>query len=161
MPIKTEIVAWWGAILATIVFAWDIYKWKTAGPKLRVTVHTGMETINMPQYDGKTVISVNVSNYGDRPTTITHLGYLWFSSFWGRIRKRPNKAFVIPNPSDVHVLPYELKQGNLWTGIAIQDENVAQMANAGRLYCVLYHSHSERPIYRRVSIAKKGEKGVV
>ena len=61
---KTEIVAWWGAILASIVFVWDIYKWWTAGPKLRVSVHTGMMSINMPQYDGKTLIHVNVSNYG-------------------------------------------------------------------------------------------------
>ena len=58
---KTEIVAWWGAILATIVFAWDIYKWWTAGPKLRVSVQTGMKSINMPQYDDKTLIHVNVS----------------------------------------------------------------------------------------------------
>jgi len=27
----TSIVAWWGAILSTIVFLWDIYKHRTAG----------------------------------------------------------------------------------------------------------------------------------
>jgi len=31
----TSIVAWWGAILSTIVFLWDIYKHRTAGPRLR------------------------------------------------------------------------------------------------------------------------------
>jgi HJR/Mrr/RecB family endonuclease len=73
--VKTEIVAWWGAVLATIVFLWDIYKWRTAGRKLRVSVQSGMKSINMPQFEGKTLIHVNVSNYGDRPTTITNLGY--------------------------------------------------------------------------------------
>ncbi|MBI3370533.1 MAG: hypothetical protein HY017_02085 [Betaproteobacteria bacterium] len=147
---KTEIVAWWGAILATIVLFWDVYKWRAAGPKLRVSVQSGMESINMLQYDGKTLILVNVSNYGDRPTTFTNLGYLYFTNLWNRIRRRPDKAAIIPNPSDVHPLPHELKQGSLWSGIAIQDDQVTKWAKEGRLYCVLYHSHSERPIYRRV-----------
>jgi len=87
--VKTEIVAWWGAVLSSVVFLWDIYKWWTAGQKLRVTVQTGMKSINMPQYDGKTLILVNVANYGDRPTTITNLGYLYFTSLLGWIRRRP------------------------------------------------------------------------
>ena len=33
-------LSWWGAVLATIVFLWDIYKWWTVGPKLRVSVQT-------------------------------------------------------------------------------------------------------------------------
>ena len=152
---KTEIVAWWGAVLATIVFLWDIYKWWTVGPKLRVSVQTGMESINMPQYEGKTLILVNVSNYGDRPTTITNLGYLYFTTFWKRARHRPDKAAIVPNPSDTQRLPFELKQGNLWSGIAIQDEQVTAWAKEGLLYCVLYHSHSERPIYRRVVVHER------
>lgn len=147
---KTEIVAWWGAVLATIVFLWDIYKWRTAGPKLRVSVQSGMKSINMPQYEGKTLIYVNVSNYGDRPTTITNLGYLHFANLWTRMRGRPDAAAIVPNPNDVHLLPYELKQGNLWSGIAIQNDQVTKWATEGRLYCVLYHSHREQPIYRRV-----------
>ena len=155
MPLKTEIVAWWGAILATVVFLWDIYKWKTAGAKLRVTVQPNMKTINIPQYEGKTVISANVVNYGDRPTTIKNLGYLWFKNSWNRIRRRPDKAFIIPNPSEAHKLPYELKQGNLWTGLAIQDKDVETMARDGLLYCVLYHTHNEKPVYRRLRIPEK------
>lgn len=150
--VKIEFVAWWGAILATVVLAWDIYKWRTAGPKLRTTVQTGMQSINMPQYDGKTLITVNVSNYGDRPTTITNLGYLYFPNYWRRFRHWPEKAFVIPNPSDTQRLPFELKQGSLWSGIAIQDTEIAKMAKEGLLYCVLHHSHNERPIYRRVVV---------
>lgn len=155
VPFKTEIVAWWGAILATIVFIWDIYKWKMAGAKLRVTVQSNMESINIPQYDGKTLIAVNVVNYGDRPTTITNLGFLWFENLWNRIRRRPDKAFIIPNPSQAQVLPFELKQGNLWSGIAVQDVAVEAMARDGLLYCVLYHTHTEKPVYRRLRIPKK------
>jgi len=76
----TSIVAWWGAILSTIVFLWDIYKHRTAGPKLRFTVQTGMGTIHMPMYDGKTVMIANVTNYGDRPTTISGLSYVYYEN---------------------------------------------------------------------------------
>jgi hypothetical protein len=153
--VKTEVVAWWGAILATIVFVWDIYKWWTAGPKLRMAVLTGMESINIPQYDGKTLISVNVSNYGDRPTTITNLAFVYFTNLWRRFQHRAERAFVIPSPSDAQPLPFELKQGNLWNGVAIQDAEVEKMAKEGLLYCVLYHTHSERPLYRRVFVHER------
>jgi hypothetical protein len=23
----SDVAAWWGAVLATVVFAWDVYKW--------------------------------------------------------------------------------------------------------------------------------------
>lgn len=148
----TTIVAWWGAILASVVFLWDVYKWWTAGPKIRFSVQTGMESINMPEYDGRTLILANVTNYGDRPTTITNLGFLYFKSFWSQLRKRSDRAFIIPNPSTAQRLPFELKQGSVWSGITIQDEQVAEMATKGRLYCVLYHSHNEKPVKARVVI---------
>jgi hypothetical protein len=72
----TDIVAWWGAILATIVFAWDIIKWRLAGPKLRLSVNSGMQSINISEYEGKTLISATVVNYGDRPTTVTHMAFV-------------------------------------------------------------------------------------
>lgn len=25
---KTEFIAWWGAILSTVVLAWDVFKWR-------------------------------------------------------------------------------------------------------------------------------------
>ncbi len=148
----TTIVAWWGAILSSVVFLWDIYKWWATGSKIRFSVQSGMESINMPGYDGKTLILANVTNYGDRPTTITNLSFLYFESFWSQLRKRPDKVFFIPNPSTDQCLPFELKQGNVWTGIAIQDSKVAALATKGRLYCVLNHSHDEKPIKARVVI---------
>jgi hypothetical protein len=70
---STGIVAWWGAILSTIVFLWDIYKWQTSGPRIRFSVQTNMRTINVSGYKGKTLVSTNVTNYGERPTTLTNL----------------------------------------------------------------------------------------
>lgn len=146
------IVAWWGAILSTIVLAWDIYKWRTSGPKLRVAVQTGMQTFNMPEYDGKTLILVYVTNYGDRPTTITNLGLKFYPSAWAKIRNKATKAFVFPRPNTAQPLPFELKQGNLWCGIGEQTPEVLAMAKSGHLICELYHSHVNKPVRRRVVI---------
>jgi len=88
----TSIVAWWGAILSTGVFAWDIYKYRSAGPKLRFTAQTGMETVNAPFYEGKTLIVANVTNYGDRPTTITTVAFEYFKGSRRWRKKKPDKA---------------------------------------------------------------------
>lgn len=151
----TKIVAWWGAILSTIVFLWDIYKHKTAGPKLRFTVQANMETVNMPMYDGKTLIIATVTNHGDRPTTITNIGYQYYE---GRrfLRKRvPDRGAVIPAPSVVHPLPFELRPGAVWTGIAIQDPEIEKWATNGILDMFLSHSHTDKALRQRVVIKKK------
>jgi hypothetical protein len=152
---STAIVAWWGAILSTVVFVWDIYKHKTAGPKLRFSVQTGMESINMPQYEGKKLILANVTNYGDRPTTITNLGYLYFEKRRFLRKRIPDKAAIVPNPSIAQPLPFELKPGTVWMGICIQDSQVEKWATTGILDILLYHSHNSKPIRRRVVIRKR------
>lgn len=148
----TAFVAWWGATLSTIVFLWDIYKYRRAGPKLRFSVHTGLESVNMPQYQGKRLILANVTNYGDRPTTITNLGYVYFTKRRFLGNKIPDKAAIIPIPSTTQPLPFELRPGTLWTGIAIQDHEIEQWATNGLLYLMLYHSHNDKPLQRRVVI---------
>jgi hypothetical protein len=152
---STTIVAWWGAILSTIVFLWDIYKHRTAGPRLRFTARPAMKSFNVPMYEGKTLIIANVTNYGDRPTTITNLGYLYFK---GRrfLRKRiPDEAAIVPNPSTTQPLPFELKPGVVWMGVAVQDLQVEEWATTGILDMMLYHSHDQKPLRRRVVIRRK------
>jgi hypothetical protein len=146
----TVFVAWWGATLSTIVFLWDIYKHRTAGPKLRFSLQTGMESINSPRYEGKKLMLANVTNYGDRPTTITNLGYLYFKR--RRFFRKPiaDKAAIVPNPSPGQPLPFELKPGAVWMGVAIEDGNIREWATTGFLYMMLYHSHNDKPLRRRV-----------
>jgi len=150
---STAFVAWWGAILSTIVLLWDIYKYRHAGPKLRFSVQTGMET-NVPQYEGKTLILVKVSNSGDRATTITKLGCLYFTKRWRAIirRTKPDRPSIVLTPSSAEPLPYELKAGGIWTGFIVQEPDVEQRARTGFLYVVLYHSHSKKPIRQRAVI---------
>jgi len=151
----TEIVAWWGAIVATGVLIWDVIKWRLAGPKLRRTVKTGMQPFNILVYEGKTVIIAHVTNYGDRPTTITHLAFLFYRNWWRRLVRKANENYIIMTPNTIHPVPYELKPGTTWDGIAVQEKKTDKMAREGHLICALYHSHKERPLRRRITIQDK------
>jgi hypothetical protein len=151
----TSIVAWWGAILSTIVFLWDIYKHRTAGPRLRFTIQSGMKSINIPLYEGKTLIHVDVTNLGDRPTTITNVCFLYFK---GRrfLRKRiPDRAAIVLDLNRDQPIPFELKPGALWSGVAIQNKEVEEWATTGILDMTLHHSHSSKALRQRVIIRKK------
>ena len=66
----TDIVAWWGAIVATSVLIWDIYKWRTSGPRIKFIVQPNSLVVGDPARKGKRFISVKATNVGDRPTTI-------------------------------------------------------------------------------------------
>ena len=44
----TEVAAWVGATTGISGLLWDFYKWKTSGPKLAITINTGMEALPRP-----------------------------------------------------------------------------------------------------------------
>ena len=41
----TDWAAWWGAIIATLVLVWDMYKWKRSGPIINVSASLGIKTV--------------------------------------------------------------------------------------------------------------------
>jgi hypothetical protein len=154
VPKATEVVAWWGAVLSTTVFLWDIYKWQTSGPKLRVTIKPNMETINVPEYDGKKLLIFEVANCGDRPTTITNILFVRYNSTWARLRQRASNTFFIKNPNPRQPLPCEIKPGNIWTGLGIQGDELEGRARSGQMFCVVLHSHRKRHFKQRILISE-------
>ena len=80
---NTEIVAWWGAVLASVVFIWDIIKWRRNSPRLRLIVRpniiypdskkiqVGDDDRGNKQATIKPSIHIEVVNVGLVPTTIT------------------------------------------------------------------------------------------
>lgn len=162
----TEIAAWWGAAIATVVLLWDVYKWKTQGPRLVMRVSPNMEVWGDPSREGKTWVSVTVSNVGDRPTTMTGIGMEYYGNWYRRIRGRPDRAAVFPNPSDAFPLPKILNPGEQWLGLVPQeradkDFNLEEMSRTGHVVIWLGQSHSERAMRRRLTIRfnSNGKKG--
>jgi hypothetical protein len=146
----TTLVAWWGAVVATLVFAWDIYKWANRGARLEYSVKTNMKTIGDQAQKDMTFVTVRVSNTGDRSTTIENMGFLHYENWFLRLRRKPSFAAVVSNVGAPNPIPYEITPGGIWDGMAQQNKDLISMANKGRLYCCIYHSGAKRPIMRRV-----------
>lgn len=161
-PISIEfkwinIVAWWGAIVATVVLLWDIYKWKTAGPKIRFVVRPGIIVVGDPARKGQSFISAEATNIGDRPTTITNLVIQHYKSYFAMLRHKPQTSMLVTKPSASQPLPYVLQPGSVWQGLCPQTGEIEDLAKTGYLVCGLCHSHSNKEIDRRVIIRKQSE----
>ena len=148
---KINIVAWWGAVVATIVLLWDIYKWKASGPRVFIRVSPNMSILGVPKYEGETYVTVRVNNLGSRQTTITNLYCSYYRNWFLRFLRKPRKSFVVANPGISFPLPYVLQPGTEWNGIILQDE-IEEWAKEGILICELYISDKKRPITNQISI---------
>jgi hypothetical protein len=140
------VIAVYGAILSTLNFL-------RAGPKLRFKVQPGM--VLTPSDDNQTYVLTEVTNRGDRPTTLTNIAVRYFDSprSWARVRNRATKAGVLNDPNPAQPFPCELKPGGVWRGLTPQSELVSWGTTKGGLWSFeLHHSHSSRPVRMRVRI---------
>jgi hypothetical protein len=152
-----NIVAWWGAVVATGVLLWDIYKWKTAGPRIKFVVTPGMIIVGDPAREGQYFISAEATNIGDRPTTITNLVIQHYKSYFAVLRHKPETSMIVKEPSASQQLPYILQPGSVWRGLCPQTSEIERLAETGYLFCGLCHSHSDKEIDRRIIIRKQSE----
>ena len=115
----SQIAAWWGAIIATLVLGWDVFKWKQTGrPRLQLKALPDMKPHGpVPNADpNKTYVLIEVVNVGDKKTEITHLTGLYYRSRLQRLRGRNEQAFVVLNPAFSTQFPCFLEPGQRWTG---------------------------------------------
>ena len=151
------IAAWWGAIIASIVLLWDVYKWNTQGPKLVMRLSPNMLVVGDSLREGETWVSITVSNIGDRPTTIKGVGMEYYSGWLNRFRNSAEKAAVFPNPNDGFPLPRVLNPGDEWIGLIPQKRidreiNLEEMAQMGHLMIWLSRSDRQRTLRKRLTI---------
>jgi len=146
----TLCIAAYAAIVSTFVLGWDFYKWLDAGPKVEVETSTGMFIVG--GLDERTYVTVKAVNKGDRPTTITNLGGLYYESWWGLHFRytRPSSAFIVTQPSDAQRIPYRFEPGGLWIGMVEQTDEIETWAKTGWLYLVVYYAHDGKGVRSRV-----------
>jgi len=152
----TDVVAWWGAAVATSLLIWDVYKYKNAGAKLKFRISPNMKFAPNPfrKQSEETLVVLRVVNTGDRPTTITTVALQQYQSRWSKWRKKPKQTFLVPNPVISQPLPYVLNPGQEWGGGIEQTEDLEQWAKNGHLYCLIYHATETKPIEQRVVITE-------
>jgi hypothetical protein len=146
----TEIAAWWGAVIATLSLGWNVYKWIYQGPKLRISGNANMKISSDPE-EGL-FIFVEVSNVGDRSTTLTSfIGYIYPNKI-SVVLKKPSRRYVFPSPPHSIPLPYTLEPGHRWTGVIFQKQLEANDGKETLIYCGVCDSSKKRPSMARIKL---------
>ncbi|MDH5633279.1 MAG: hypothetical protein OEZ10_09860 [Gammaproteobacteria bacterium] len=150
----SEIAAWWGAVIATIVLVWDVIKWKKSRANVRVSASPNMQSVNKPEgrLEDEKHIFVEVVNQSDRLTTITHLVTKHYSNIWKRLFNKPDMQGVVTEPIGRQPIPYELEPGKRWTGMISQADVEEKTEKGGYLFCGIHHTSSNKAVYVRVKL---------
>jgi len=140
-------VAIYAAVVASAAVGWDFYKWRSTGPKLTMRVSTGMATKGVPDYDGRSLISVTVSNRGDGTTTITGLGFEVYKSRLARLfRRRAVESGIVIRPNTMQPWPFQIEPGQQWIGMMDQDALLEEHLRTQFVEFIVFHSHSDAGI---------------
>jgi hypothetical protein len=153
MQIEASIVAaWWGAIVASIVLLWDIFKWLNRGAKVIVNATGNMQTVNreLGKLDENNIIFLEANNIGDLPTTITHLVFYQYRSWLHKLFNKPKGQGLVPYQGTGCELPHLLNPGARWTGQIDQDEVIEKFSGDGIFYCGILHTLRKKPVVTRV-----------
>lgn len=140
----TLILAIWGAGLSTFLGAFELYKWATAGPKLRVRASGPM--ISTDRSDKGQYLSVRVSNVGSAATTLNAVTYRYFKKKpWRITTKKPGEqAFFNPFKGNPAQLPLKLEVGSEWGYVLPLNADVEKMARNGCLYIEIEDSTTNK-----------------
>ncbi len=157
----SEIAGWWGAIIATLLLIWDVYKWKTSGPKLLMRATPNI--IISPGPNNTLYVNVTISNIGHLPTTLNNIGIKYYENLYAQIRRKPSISGFVPNPKTSFPLPIKLDTGGEWSALLLQQEKVGdkpsleELAKSGHLMIWVKCSHLKHGKNVRLTIKDKKE----
>src|SRR5258707_375863 len=115
ISISTDVVAFYAAIMSTIIALVQLSNFLRDRGRLRMEVQRDMEMVGDPRFQNMTLTIVTVTNAGRRPVTITHV-------FANCIY--PRKHFVVTTA--IPPLPCELTEGKFLTAIIDQSQYEAE-----------------------------------
>jgi hypothetical protein len=152
----SDVAAWWGAGIATIVLFWDILKWSLDGPRLRIQISTNMIEVGNGSIGKIKHIYVKVFNLGNAPTTIE--SFCGFSPEKGKTRFHTKTAthFLVPNPKMGRGLNYVLKPGEYWSG-SVEQETLERDFNGRDLYLGVFHAFKPNKLKYKKVVFRKSE----
>ena len=140
----TDTLALWGALVATGVLAWDFFKWKTEGPRIRIFANANFKVLGDESLEGKTFISIDIMNIGGGASTIQKIGFVHFKNKWMRLfRRRSGPFYWVVKPHSQHGLPHFLESGKFWSGLANQNEELENLSQKGLVHLAVQFTHKD------------------
>lgn len=155
-----DYVAWWGALVATMLLLWDIAKWIKTGPIIRerIKVDTsypdgkvlGVEkTENGEARELATYCHIELVNTGTLPTTIMGICASHIDNQNLGQMEVTNQRFL---PHYEKFLPYILTPGEVWS-CRLEMSDIHRLAERGKSYIEVTLSHRRKPIVIRPRLA--------
>ena len=147
-------VAIYSAIISTSGLMWQVYQRWIRGPKFLVScssnmVYAGEGSIGIQRY-----LSIVVNNSGTETTTITHVILAGYNKnpLRNLLNKgKPLQQAIVTTGGLGNNVPFEIKVGNRFTTLALQNEALVKWSREERLYVGILHSFSERTSWCRVN----------
>jgi hypothetical protein len=155
----SDYAAWYAAIVATVVLIWDVVKWKSGGPQVKAEAFGGWKSYGISETEGKALTLVKATNVGDRATTLTSWGMYWYPAGVSVKKKETRKAFIVKGGlAGLGQVPKKLEPGDVWSGVASEDDQYNEMLRTGQLFMVLGFSHTDEEVL--VSVKKPANTAV-
>lgn len=151
---EENIVAWWGAILASIVLIWDIAKWMKGGARIRSIIK-----FNVSYDDGKLLSEeaieggvvrqyqnychIEFANIGKLPTTL--MGLIASSKAESNAKDEFTVMDQAFTPHWEKKLPFVLKPGEIWS-CRIEMNRYCRLLDCGKPIFSATFSHLKNPL---------------
>ncbi len=150
----SDYAAWWGALVASFLFVWDVYKWNKSRSNIEVTASPNMQAFDKVErkLEEDKKILIKVVNNGDKVTTITNLMIRKYKNLWKKILNKPEiEAFISDSEN---IIPYELEPGKQWVASIDQNDLENKSFLGDYFYCGVYHTARKKGNFVRVKFKK-------
>ena len=149
---EIDFVKWWGAILATLAFGWNVWNSLSNAPQLKVklrpdttypdarVVSTKM-TENGESRELASYCHIEITNVGKLPATVTNIEATHSANGNGRLFST-SQRFLSHSKDNI---PLFIAPGQLWS-CRLEMEDLYKMAEFGRPEIHITVSYRDKPI---------------
>jgi hypothetical protein len=140
LTISADVIAWYGAVVATISAIWSGLSYFRDKSKVRVRIAQGFA---MYPSDTRQIFLLEAVNHGRRPCTLTGAGFLL----------KDGAKIAIYRPETI-TFPYELHEGKAVTISIEKSEMVEQMEKRSSSITHAYYQDATGKTFR-IRVSKK------
>jgi len=159
---QVNYVAWWGAIIATLVLIWDLIKWLRSGANIKVRYRLNtyypdgrvIKTEKLENGESKELAGychIELINKGTLPTTIMDILASHTKGKDGHLFTSTSQRFT---PHFGKKIPSVLNPGEVCS-CRLEMEDLYKLKERGNPYIEVYFSHREKPVVIRPNIIVK------